>query len=170
MVASFEEGRRMMWLALLLLQGRPEAIPVNPIARWTFVFPIVESIHVLGFTLLVGTIVILDLRLLGWCLQRQPVSKIARDLSPWIWSGIVLQLVTGPYLFSGDPSEYVQVAAFRAKMLLFLLALIFHFTVVRAATAPARDSAPLGWRRPAAVVSLGLWVSVLLAGMWIGNL
>jgi hypothetical protein len=55
-------------------------------------------------------------------------------------------------------------------MLLLLVALIFHFTVIRAATAPARDSAPLGWRRPAALVSLGLWVSVLLAGMWIGNL
>jgi hypothetical protein len=159
-----------MLLAIFLLQAHPEAIPVNPIARWTFVFPVVESIHVLGFTLLVGTIVILDLRLLGWCLRRQSVSQIARDLAPWIWAGIIVQLTTGPYLFSGDPAEYVQVAAFRTKMLLLLVALIFHFTIIRAATAPARDSAPLGWRRPAAVVSLGLWVSVLLAGMWIGNL
>ena len=76
----------------------------------------------------------------------------------------------GAVSFSGDPYEYVQIAAFRVKMLLFLLALIFHFTVIRMATAPSRDSAPLGWRRPAAVVSLGLWVSVMLAGMWIGNL
>jgi len=55
-------------------------------------------------------------------------------------------------------------------MFLLLLALIFHFTVIRKATAATQDSAPLGWRGPAAVVSLGLWVSVLLAGLWIGNL
>ncbi|MDR3720208.1 MAG: hypothetical protein P4L00_01300 [Candidatus Acidoferrales bacterium] len=159
-----------MLLAYTILQAHPEAIPLNPIARWEWVFPVVESIHICGFTLLVGTIVILDLRLLGLRLLRQSISQVARDLAPWIWTGIVLQLTTGPYLFSGDPYEYVQIAAFRTKMILLLLALIFHFTVIRMATAPSRDSAPLGWRRPAAVVSLGLWVSVMLAGMWIGNL
>jgi len=159
-----------MLLAYTILQAHPEAIPLNPIARWEWVFPVVESIHICGFTLLVGTIVILDLRLLGLRLLRQSISQVARDLAPWIWTGIVLQLTTGPYLFSGDPYEYVQIAAFRTKMILLLLALIFHFTVIRMATAPSRDSAPLGWRRPAAVVSLGLWVSVMLAGLWIGNL
>ncbi len=159
-----------MFLAYAILQAHPEAIPINPIARWEWVFPVVESIHICGFTLLVGTIVILDLRLLGLCLRRQTISQLAKDLAPWIWTGIILQLTTGPYLFSGDPGEYVQIAAFRGKMLLLLVALIFHFTVIRMATAPARDSAPLGWRRPAALVSLGLWVSVMLAGLWIGNL
>lgn len=154
----------------ILLLARPEAVPVNPIARWEWVFPVVETLHVLGFTLLVGTVVILDLRLLGWRLQKQPVSQVAGDLSPWIWTGIIVQLITGPYLFSGDPFEYVQVTAFRVKMTLLLVALIFHFTAIRAATAPARDTQPLGWRRLAAVVSVGLWVSVVLGGMWIGNL
>lgn len=154
----------------ILLLARPEAIPVNPIARWEWVFPVVETLHVVGFTLLVGTIVILDLRLLGWRLQKQAVSRVARDLSPWIWTGIVVQLITGPYLFSGDPFEYVQVTAFRVKMTLLLVALIFHFTAIRAATAPARDMQPLGWRRLAAAVSVGLWLSVVLGGMWIGNL
>jgi hypothetical protein len=160
-----------MYLAHALVQlARPEAIPINPIARWEWVFPVVETLHVLGFTLLVGTVVILDLRLLGWCLQSQPVSRMATDLSPWIWTGIIVQLITGPYLFSGDPFEYLQVTAFRVKMSLLLVALTFHFTAIRAATAPARDAQPLGWRRIAAVLSVGLWVSVLLGGMWIGNL
>jgi len=159
-----------MILAFAVLQAHPEALPVNPIVRWEWVFPVVESLHICGFTLLVGTIVILDLRLLGLRLQQQPISQLARALSPWIWAGLILQLTTGPYLFSGDPFEYVQITAFRVKMLLFLLALIFHFTVMRVATKPSRDAAPLGWRRPAAVVSLGLWVGVLLAGLWIGNL
>lgn len=159
-----------MLLAHLLLQGVPEAIPVNPIARWVWVFPVVESIHICGFTLLVGTATILDLRLLGLSFRQLSISQVAKNLNPWINTGIAIQLITGAYLFSGDPGEYVQVAAFRTKMLLLLLALIFHFTVIRTTTAPARDSAPLGWRRLAGVVSLGLWVSVLLAGLWIGNL
>ena len=159
-----------MFLTQLILQGLPEAIPVNPIARWEWVFPVIESIHICGFTLLVGTVVILDLRLLGLFLRRQSVSQVARDLAPWINTGILIQLLTGAYLFSGDPHEYVQISAFRSKMALLVLALIFHFTVIRTATAPARDSSPLGWRRPAALVSLGLWVSVMLAGLWIGNL
>ena len=153
-----------------ILQGVPEALPLNPIARWEWVFPVVEAIHICGFTLLVGTVVILDLRLLGISLRSQPVSRLAKELAPWIWTGILIQLTTGPYLFSGDPREYVQIAAFRNKLLFLLAALIFHFTVIRKATAPAADAAPLGWRKPAAVVSLGLWLCVLLAGMWIGNL
>ena len=153
-----------------ILQGIPEAAPLNPIARWTWVFPLVEAIHICGFTLLVGTIVILDLRLLGIRLRGQPVSRLAQELSPWIWTGIIIQLTTGPYLFSGDPHDYVQIAAFRNKMLFLLLALVFHFTVIRKATASSADSGPLGWRRLAALVSLGLWLCVLLAGLWIGNL
>jgi hypothetical protein len=153
-----------------ILQGIPEAIPVNPIARWVWVFPVVESVHICGFTLLVGTVTILDLRLLGLCFRQLSISHVAKNLAPWINTGILIQLITGAYLFSGDPGEYVQVAAFRSKMLLLLLALIFHFTAIRKVTAESQDSAPLGWRRLAAVVSLGLWVSVLLAGLWIGNL
>jgi hypothetical protein len=156
-------------LILLLLQVT-EPLPLNPIARWEWVFPVVEAIHICGFSLLVGTVTILDLRLLGLCLRRQTLSQLAKQLSPWILTGILIQLITGPYLLSSDPREYVQVPAFRNKMMFLLLALIYHFTVIRKATAPAGASAPLGWRKPAALVSLGLWFSVLLAGLWIGNL
>ena len=157
-------------LLAYILQGAPEALPLNPIARWEWVFPVVESLHICGFTLLVGTVVILDLRLLGIVLRGQPVSRLAKELSPWIWAGLAIQLITGPYLFSGDPHEYVQIAAFRVKMLLFALALVYQFTVIRKAAAPAEPDGELGWRKPAALVSLGLWLGVMVAGMWIGNL
>ena len=143
---------------------------MNPIARWEWVFPVVESIHICGFALLVGTVLILDMRLLGVFFKRQTVSQLARQLAPWIWTGIAIVLTTGPYLFSSDPGDYLQVPAFRIKMMLLTLALLFHFTVMRKATAPSRDSAPLGWRKPAACLSLALWLSVVLGGLWIGNL
>lgn len=159
-----------MILAHILLQGIPEPLPLNPIARWEWVFPVVESIHICGFALLVGAIFILDLRLMGLCLRGRPVSQLARDLAPWIWSGILVQLITGPYLLSSDAGEYLQVPAFRVKMLLFALALLFHFTIIRKATQPAADARRPGWHRPAAAISLALWLGVVLGGMWIGNL
>jgi hypothetical protein len=155
---------------LAALELARAALPLNPIARWEWVFPLVESVHICGATLLIGTAAILDLRLLGVSLRAQPLSRLARELSPWFTSGLLLQLTTGPYLFSGDPGDYLQVEAFRHKMLLLGIALIFQFSVMRSATAPERDSAPLAWRRAAAVVSLVLWLSVALAGLWIGNL
>jgi hypothetical protein len=155
---------------LEVLQAVPEALPKNPIARWESVFPVVESLHICGFTLLVGTILILDFRLIGICLRKQLVSQLAKELSRWILAGLAIQLVTGPYLFSGDPREYLQVTAFRTKMVFFALALIYHFTVIRRATSPRADDAPLGWRRPAALISLGLWLCVVVSGLWIGNL
>ncbi len=155
---------------LAVLQGAPEALPRNPIARWEGVFPVVESLHICGFTLLVGTILILDFRLLGIYLKNQPISQLAKELSRWITAGLVIQLITGPYLFSGDPFEYFQVTAFRAKMAFLALALIYHFTVIRKATLPSGDDTPLGWRRPAALGSLSLWLCVLVSGLWIGNL
>lgn len=155
---------------IYLLQGVPEAAPLNPIARWEWVFPVVESLHICGFALLVGTVLILDMRLLGVLFQHRPVSQISKQVAPWIWTGIAIMLITGPYLFSSDPGEYIQVPAFRTKMVLLCLALLFHFTAVRRATAAGKDSEPLGLRKLTACISLGLWVSVVLGGLWIGNL
>jgi hypothetical protein len=151
-------------------QVRPEALPLNPIARWEWVFPVVESIHICGMALLVGTIAILDLRLMGVFFTFRPVSEIGRLTKPWINRGLIIMLLTGPYLLSSDPSEYIQVGAFKVKMCLFLFAIAFHFTIIRRATQPRNDGQPPGRRTAAACMSLLLWTSVMLAGLWIGNL
>ena len=158
-----------MMLAFIL-QGIPEALPLNPIARWTWVFPIVESVHICGIGLLVGTTLILDMRLMGLFLKKQPVSQLAKQLVPWIMAGLIIMLTTGPYLLTSDAGEYVQVSAFKVKMVLLAIAMLFHFTIIRWATQPVRDAEPLGWRRLAGGLSLGLWLSVVLGGLWIGNL
>jgi hypothetical protein len=147
-----------------------EALPLNPIARWEWVFPVVESLHICGFTLLAGFATAINLRLLGLCLRRQRIADVAATLAPWMWGGFVVQIVTGTFLFSGDPGEYLQVAAFRNKMLLIVIAALFQFLVVRRATAPGRDLTPAAANGLIALISLALWTSVLLAGMWIGNL
>lgn len=142
-------------------------ISLNPINRWVWVFPVVESIHICGFTLLVGTIAVLDLRLSDLCLTRQSISRLAEVLAPWIYVGIAVQFITGPYLFSSSPHDYLHNPSFRMKMMFLAAALIFHFTVVRGTAGKSEPLAPV-WRRLIALVSMGLWIGVILGGLGIG--
>lgn len=159
-----------MILTYLFQVVRPEAPPLDPIDRWNWVFPAVESIHICCFSLFIGAIAILDLRMLGIILKRQNVAQLAQSLKPWITGGLIGALIAGFYLFESDPADYVQVTAWRVKMILLALAIIFHYTVMRRATSAAVDSESPGWRKPAAVLSLASWIAVMLGGMWIGNL
>jgi hypothetical protein len=142
-------------------------LSLNPIDRWEWVFPVVESIHICGFALLVGTITVLDLRLSDLVLPRQSIAQLAKVLASWIYWGIAVQFVTGPYLFSASPRDYTHNPSFRMKMMFLAAALIFHFTVVRGAAKKPEPLAPV-WRRLVAFVSMGLWVCVILAGLGIG--
>jgi hypothetical protein len=107
---------------------------------------------------------------MGVWFKNQSISKLAKQLSPWILAGLTIMLITGPYLLSSDPREYMQVPAFKVKMVLLALAIVFHFVIIRRATDPGRDALPLGWRKLAGAVSLGLWLGVVVGGLWIGNL
>ena len=69
-----------------------------------WLFPVIETLHLLGMTALVGSISTFDLRLLGWAMQRRPVSKLARRLFPWMWAGFGVQVFTGALLFSSEAS------------------------------------------------------------------
>src|SRR5690242_5389104 len=86
-------------------------------------FPAVESLHFIGFALLIGTIAIVDLRLLGLGMRRQSASELAADLAPWTLTGLVLMLTTGPAMFSADAPVYFYNASFRLKMMCLLAAI-----------------------------------------------
>jgi hypothetical protein len=142
-------------------------LSLNPINRWEWVFPVVESIHICGFTLLVGTIAVLDLRLSDLVFTRESIAHLAEVLAPWIYLGIAVQFVTGPYLFTASPHDYIHNPSFRMKMMFLAAALVFHFTVVRGA---AGKSQPIGvgWRRLVAFISIALWIGVIFSGLSIG--
>lgn len=139
----------------------------NPINRWEWVFPVVESIHICGFTLLVGIVAVLDLRLSDLALTRQSIADLARSLAPWIYLGIAVQFITGPYLFTAAPHDYIHNPSFRMKMMFLAAALIFHFTAVRGTTGKSQPLG-LGWRRLVAFVSIALWIGVIFSGLSIG--
>ncbi|MDE3169288.1 MAG: hypothetical protein KGL75_04020 [Acidobacteriota bacterium] len=154
-------------IAQVAAQTAKDSISLNPINRWEWVFPLVESIHICGFTLLVGTVAVLDLRLSDLVLTRQSIAQLARALAPWIYLGIAVQFITGPYLFTASPPDYLHNPSFRMKMYFLAAALLFHFTAVRG-TAGKSQPIGVGWRRLVAFVSIALWVGVMFSGLSIG--
>src|SRR6202034_4662745 len=98
-------------------------------------FEITETIHTLGIILVAGTIMLVDLRLLGLGLRREPVSHVVSRIVPWTLSGFGLMFLTGGWLFSAEASKLYHSPAFRIKMALLsmagLNALIFHLTIYR---------------------------------------
>jgi hypothetical protein len=131
-------------------------------------FPIIESVHVLGITLLAGTIAVLDLRMLGVILREIPVRRIARAVLPLTWSGFVVMFISGFLLFWSEAAKNYTNPAFRIKLVLLILAglnpVIFHTGVYRRAHEwELARVAP--WRaRIAAIVSLTLWSGIIIAG------
>jgi hypothetical protein len=136
----------------------------------TWGFAIIETAHLLGLAALGGVILIVDLRVLGIGLRRQPVSKVARELSPLLWGSLTVMLISGALLVMTGPMKYYHSPSFRIKMLLFLLAFAFYFTLHRNAVKPNADYAVSAWPKMAAVISLVLWLGVGLAGRAIGFL
>jgi len=128
-------------------------------------FPVIECFHILGFALSVGTIAIVDFALLGIGGQRQSPLQLASNLWPWTLGGLVLMLFSGLLLFSSDPDMYYLNWAFLIKMVFFVSAVVFHYTIHRKVVASeVRQSN----RKLVACISLLLWAGVVFGGIFIG--
>jgi hypothetical protein len=136
----------------------------------TWGFAIIETVHLLGLAAFGGAILIVDLRLLGIGLRRQPISLIARELSPVLVGSLGVMLISGLLLVMTGPMKYYHSPSFRLKMLLLLLAGAFYFTLHRRVIKSGGDVVTPVWSRAAAVVSMALWLGVGLAGRAIGFL
>lgn len=131
-------------------------------------FPIIEGIHTLGITAVVGTIAVLDLRLLGIIMKNEPVSRIARQVLPWTWAGFSVMFVTGVLLSIAESATNYFNWAFRIKLILLVLVglnpLIFHLGVFRNVNSWDVAGATPPRARAAAVCSLALWAGIIVAG------
>lgn len=133
----------------------------------TWMFPIVEAVHLLGLSLLGGALLVVDLRSLGVLLRDQPVATLARGINPWLNRGVALMLSTGFLLFMSEAVKCYHSPAFRVKMATLPIALAFTYLVRRPMV--LRDEAATVWRsRAVAAASIALWFTVAAAGRWIG--
>jgi uncharacterized membrane protein len=134
----------------------------------TWQFAIFEMIHLLGLTMVLGSLMVLDLRLFGVGMRRLRAAELARDLSGWMLSGLAIVLLSGVLLFFGEPMKLYGSPWFHVKMGLLALAILFQFTIFRGAASRGEDWPVLS--KLAGVVSLVLWFGVGLAGRGIGFL
>ena len=133
-----------------------------------WLFPMVATIHLFGLAIIGGSVLVVDLRLLGLGLRRQPMSRIARDAETWLLRGLLVSLPTGVLLFMCFATKYYYLTFFWVKMASLLLVLVFTFSVRRrVAMAPETRMNPI-WTKVVALVSLSLWSSVAIAGRLIG--
>ncbi len=151
-----------------------ENLPLAQHIGETWWFPLLESIHVLTATFLVGSILMVDLRLLGLAATAYPVSRVVRETVPWTYSASLISVITGLGLFITRAGHYVENPAFQIKLILLVLAglnmAVFHLaTSQRIAHHDAAVPTTAG-ARFAGASSLLLWVGVMLAGRWIGHL
>ncbi len=133
-----------------------------------WLFPVIESMHLLALALLGGSILLVDIRLLGLGLTDREVSELARDARPWMVGALVAMILSGIPLFLSEPIKCYYSTAFWIKMTTLPFAVAFAFTVRwRVALAePVRNTA----RRQKLVgaLSIALWFTVAAAGRWIG--
>ena len=150
-----------------------EALPMSEHIAISWWFPLLESIHVVAITLLVGAILMVDLRLVGWAGLRVPASRMVSELTPWAWGAFALSLPTGFGMFMTRAAHYAGNPAFRIKLILLLLAglnmAIFQRLAKRDMDSWESDSKTPSGARRAGGLSLILWCGVILAGRWIGH-
>jgi hypothetical protein len=136
-----------------------------------YMYPIVESVHVLTLCLFVGMAVTLDLRLLGLTMRRVPLSEVSTRLGPWMAAGFVVMIITGSMLFYAIPVRSYQNIFFRFKMVTLCLAgvnaWVFQTTVYRRVAAWDLDPVPPAAARMAGAASLLLWALIIVAGRMI---
>jgi len=134
--------------------------------KQSWVFPVIQSIHLIGLTMLVGSICLVDLRILGIG-KRQAVIDFASALAPWTFRGLVIVVITGPLMFWSDLARYVINPAFLLKMGLLAVTLTLHFTLHRRVIRVRSTNA--SGQKLVAVLSLILWSSIVLAGRAIAD-
>lgn len=131
-------------------------------SKW--LFPVIEAVHLLGLAVIGGAVLIVDLRLLGFGLRRQPASEIARGAQPWLIGSLLVMLATGSLLFTSEATKCYYHEAFWVKMTSLALAILFTFTIRRKVT--RADDAR--WFKAVGVISVVLWSGVGIGGRWIG--
>jgi hypothetical protein len=135
-------------------------------------FPLVESVHVVAICLVVGSILAVDLRLLGFASINRPVSRVTRGILPLTWGAFVVAITSGGLLFISNATKYLGNGFFVAKMFLIgaagLNMVIFHMIGAKNLPRWENDARLPLPARLAGGVSILLWIAVVACGRWIG--
>jgi hypothetical protein len=133
-----------------------------------WLFPVIATVHLMGLAAIGGAVLVVDLRLLGLGLQRQPVAQLARDAEPWLLGSLMVTVATGIPLFMCFATKYYYLVFFWVKMAALFLVVLFTFSIRRRIVMADDGHVSPGMNKVVALVSLSLWTTVALGGRWIG--
>jgi len=135
----------------------------NPLNNNEWSFPLFECIHIATFAMSVGTIALVDLRLLGIGMRHQSAAQLLKGTMLWTLAGLIIVITSGMVIFTTDPLRYYYNPAFRYKVIALVIAVIYNYTI-------HRNVALSGSSQPVAAlvggVSILLWVSIVFAGLF----
>jgi hypothetical protein len=138
---------------------------------WEWLFPIVETLHVISLAMVFGSIVMVDLRLVGASSRNSAVSKLSSEVLPYTWGAFICAAVTGTLLFVSKAQVYFYNLQFQLKFLCMFLAgvnmAVFHFGTYRHVLEWDQICPPRAARLGGAL-SIALWIGVIFFGRWIG--
>lgn len=144
----------------------------NFIRETGVMFPALESVHVIAITLVLGTIAIVDLRLIGCPSHRRSAHRLIQDLLPFTWVAFVASVATGLLMFASNAITYAENTLFWWKMAVLAAAglnmAIFHLGIYRRIDAWDAQLPPPRAARLAGLSSMVLWITVIVLGRWIG--
>jgi len=128
-------------------------------------FPLAECFHIGGFAIGVGSIVLVDFRLLNLGFRRVTAAQMLRYTEPWTLIALVFVLFSGAALYISQTFVYIPNPVFQAKMVTLIVAIIFNFTIHRKIASSPNPSP--GLSKLVAMVSLLLWVGIVYCGIFI---
>jgi hypothetical protein len=132
-----------------------------------FTVAFINVAHLLSLVVFIGALLVVDLRLLGSGMRRQPLSDVVTSAQPWLLGGFACMFVTGSLQVVATPMKAYYSDQFWLKMQLLIVAIVLTF-IVRSIAAQ-RDEAPV-WLKPAGLVSILLWSFIAVQGRLIGLL
>ena len=135
-------------------------------SRWWF--PVIETVHVLGFSALMGSTFLVDMHFFGLSMNKQPVHRIARQLWPATMWALLVTVTTGLLMVTGEAIKCLENQAFWPKMVFFVLAVTFQMTLHKRLTMDENAAPSPGMGRLIGVVSVLLWSAIFVAGRSIG--
>ncbi|MBZ5608641.1 MAG: hypothetical protein LAP38_10305 [Acidobacteriia bacterium] len=142
----------------------PYDIANYPLNSNEWSFPFTECIHISMFAMSIGTIALVDLRMLGVGLRHQTPAQILKDTGIWTLVGLIIVVTSGFVIWASDPLRYYYNWSFRYKIIALALAILYNYTIHRKVALSASSQSIGG--KLVATLSLLLWISIVFAGLF----
>jgi len=126
---------------------------------------LLEIVHYFSMFILVGSMLIVDLRVLGLVARRQDLTLLAARLFTWMWISLLFNFLSGFFMFAGSATAYYHNDIFYDKVAVVLLAIVVSIIVQQKVRSWTQLPAIPAWAKLIAIISIGLWIGAIIFGV-----